>query len=68
MTTTVKRSEIIAGHVLGMFIVVFIQEMVLAAFGQILFGVNYLREPLGVLLMMAALALWAGCLGSWQPR
>lgn len=63
MTTTVRRSEIIAGHVLGMFIVVFIQEMVLAAFGQIIFGVNYLREPLGVLLMMAALALWASCLG-----
>jgi ABC-2 type transport system permease protein len=35
----------------------------LIGLGQFLLGVNYLSAPLGVLLVMAALALWTASLG-----
>ncbi|RPI87687.1 MAG: ABC transporter permease [Chloroflexi bacterium] len=63
LTTPIKRTEVIGGHILGMFLVVFAQEVILVTLGQFLFGVNYLRQPLAVLLMMVALALWAVSLG-----
>ncbi len=63
LTSPIRRAEIIGGHILGVFIVVFLQELLLAAFSQVLFGVDYLRQPFGTLLMMAALALWVACLG-----
>lgn len=63
MTTPIKRTEVIGGHILGMFLVVFTQEVILVTLGQFLFGVNYLRQPWAVLLMMVALALWAVSLG-----
>lgn len=63
LTTSMGRAEIIAGHMLAMFAVVFVQEIILAAAGQFGFGVDYLREPLAVLLVMTALALWVSSLG-----
>ena len=63
LTTPISRVEIIAGHLLAMFTIVFIQETLLIALGQWIFGVDYLREPIATLLMMAALALWASSLG-----
>jgi ABC-2 type transport system permease protein len=63
LTTSIRQAEIIGGHILAVFSVVFLQEVLLISFGQFIFGVNYLREPAGILLMMAALALWVACLG-----
>jgi ABC-2 type transport system permease protein len=63
LITPISRAQVIAGHLLAMFVVVFIQEALLVAFGQWAFGVNYLRQPWAVLIMMAALALWAASLG-----
>ncbi|MGE5138697.1 MAG: ABC transporter permease, partial [Rudaea sp.] len=63
LTTPIRRSEIIGGHLLAMFVVVLLQSAVLVALGQLGFGVNYMREPIGTLLMMAALGLWAASLG-----
>ncbi len=63
LTTPIRRAEMIGGHILAVFTVVFLQEMLLAGFSQLFFGVDYLRQPLGTLLMMAALALWVACLG-----
>lgn len=63
LTTPIRRAELIGGHMLAMFVVVFLQEAMLVALGQLLFQVDYLREPLGTLLMMAALALWVSSLG-----
>lgn len=63
LTTPIRHAEIITGHLLAVFLVVFVQELLLASFGQLFFGVNYLREPLGILLMMVALALWVASLG-----
>ncbi len=63
MTTSMKRSEIILGHLLAMFAIVFLQQVVLAAAGQVLFKVNYIREIGAVLLVMAALSMWVAALG-----
>ena len=63
MTTVLTRTELIAGKVLAMFALVFVQEMILVVAGQFLFGVNYLREPLGTPLVMVVFALFAACLG-----
>jgi ABC-2 type transport system permease protein len=63
LTTPIHRAEVIGGHILAMFLVVFAQETILVLLGQFVFGVDYLRQPGAVLLMMIALALWAACLG-----
>jgi ABC-2 type transport system permease protein len=63
LTTPIKRWEVIAGHTLAMFVVIFLQETLLVVFGQLAFGVEYFREPFATLLMMAVLALWAASLG-----
>jgi len=63
LTTPITRTEVIAGHVLAMFLVVFFQEVLLVAVGQLAFSVDYMREPLAILLVMVTLALWAASLG-----
>ena len=63
LTTPITRAEVIAGHVLAMFTVVFIQQALLVAVGQLAFGVDYMREPLATLLVMVTLALWTASLG-----
>ena len=63
MTTAMKAWEIIAGHMLAMFAIVFLQSALLIAFGQWLLKVNYLRQPLGTLLVSLALCLWVASLG-----
>jgi ABC-2 type transport system permease protein len=63
LTTPIRRAEVIGGHVLAMFLVVFAQETILVILGQVAFGVEYLRQPLAILLMMVVLAFWAACLG-----
>lgn len=63
LTTSMSRAEIILGHLLAMFTLVFVQGLILIVFGQLAFGVDYLREPLAVLLVLAALALCVASLG-----
>jgi len=63
LTTPITRTQVIAGHVLAMFTVVFLQQVLYIAFGQLAFGVDYMREPLAILLVMVTLALWAASLG-----
>ncbi len=63
LTTPITRVEVIAGHVLAMFTVVFLQQTLLIAVGQLAFGVDYMREPVGILLVMVTLALWVASLG-----
>jgi ABC-2 type transport system permease protein len=63
LTTSMKRWEIIAGHLLAMFGLVFAQVTLLVLVGQFLFGVNYLREPLAVLLIVVTLSAWVSALG-----
>jgi ABC-2 type transport system permease protein len=63
MTTRLRRWELIAGKVSGMFILTFVQQIVLIGAGQLLFGVDYLRDPAALLLTMVALSLVASTLG-----
>ena len=63
MTTQVRRWELIAGKVAGMFLLTFVQQIILIAAGQFLFGVDYLRDPAALLLMMIATSLVASTLG-----
>ncbi|HEY9075895.1 MAG TPA: ABC transporter permease [Anaerolineaceae bacterium] len=63
ITTNMHPAEIIAGHTLAMFAIVFLQQSVLVIFGQIFLGVDYLRQPLAVLLVMTGLGLWVACMG-----
>lgn len=63
MTTSMHAWQIVAGHMLAMFAVVFVQEVLLIVFGQLALGVNYARQPLGILILSMALGLWIAALG-----
>jgi ABC-2 type transport system permease protein len=63
LTTPIRRWEVITGHLFAMFVVIFLQETLLVVFGQLAFDVGYARQPLAMLIMMVALALWAASLG-----
>jgi len=63
ITTAMKPWQIIAGHWLAMVALVLGQTLLLVLFGQIVLGVNYLREPLGVLLVAVAFSLWIASMG-----
>jgi ABC-2 type transport system permease protein len=63
LSAPVTRSQVIAGHVLAMFVVTFLQGLLLVVLGQLVFGVDYARAPAGVLVVLAALSLWVASLG-----
>jgi ABC-2 type transport system permease protein len=63
LTTAISRLEIIVGHFLTMFVMIFLQFVLLVVFGQIVLRLDYFREPLAVLLMMVTTALWAAAMG-----
>jgi ABC-2 type transport system permease protein len=63
MSTSMRAWEIVAGHTFAMFGVVFLQTALLVVFGQLALGVNYMRAPLGTLLVSVALGLWIASMG-----
>ncbi len=63
LSSPIRSYEIIAGHVLAMFCIVFAQLSILVLVGQLVFGVDYARQPLAILLMITVLAIWAASLG-----
>jgi ABC-2 type transport system permease protein len=63
LTTAIRPWEIVAGHLLAMFAITFLQTMMLILFGQLALRVDYLAEPLGVLLIAVALGLWVASMG-----
>ena len=62
MTTPISRSEMITGHILAMFTVVFLQQMILITMGQFL-GLDYFHEPLALMLLVISFALFACSFG-----
>ena len=63
ITTAIKPWQIIAGHWLAMVALVLGQTLLLILFGQLVLGVHYFREPVGVLLVAAAFSLWVASMG-----
>jgi ABC-type multidrug transport system permease subunit len=58
LTTATSRLAIIVGHALSMAIIFVAQQIILVLAGKFLFGVDYLREPFAILLVIIAFALW----------
>jgi ABC-2 type transport system permease protein len=63
MSTSMRAWEIIAGHTLAMFGVVFFQIALLVVFGQLAVSVDYMNAPLGTLLVSVSLSLWVAAMG-----
>jgi len=63
ITTAMKPREIVAGHMLAMFAITFLTTALLVLFGQWVLKVDYMREPLGVLMISVALGLWIASMG-----
>ena len=63
LSAPITRAQVIAGHVLAMFTVTFMQGLLLIVLGQFAFKVDYMRAPAGVLIVLAALSLWVASLG-----
>ncbi len=63
MTTRLRRWELISGKAAGMFLLTFVQQILLIAVAQYFFGVDYLRDPAALLVMMVSLSLVASTLG-----
>jgi ABC-2 type transport system permease protein len=63
LTTSISRTEILLGHYLAMFVMIFVQVIVLIVFGQLLLRLSYADHPAATLLLAAATALFAASLG-----
>ncbi len=63
MTTAMRPWQIIAGHMLAMFAIVFVQTLLMVIFGQFVLKVDYLRVPLGTFLIAMSLGLWVASMG-----
>ena len=63
MTTRLRRWELIGGKAAGMFLLTFVQQILLIGVAQVFFGVDYLRDPAALLVMMVSLSLVASTLG-----
>jgi ABC-2 type transport system permease protein len=63
LTTAIGRGQIILGHWLAMFVMILAQIALLILFGDLILGVDYLREPLGILLVAVTTALWTASMG-----
>jgi ABC-2 type transport system permease protein len=63
LTTAARRFDILLGHYLAIFTLIFSQFMVLIAFGQFILKVNYLRVPQATLLVAFCAALCISAMG-----
>jgi ABC-2 type transport system permease protein len=63
LTTAISRVEIVLGHYLTMFIMIFLQLALLIGFGQLALGLDYMREPVATLLLAVTMSLWTASLG-----
>ncbi len=63
MSTAMRTWEILTGHMLAMFVLAFMQTILLALFGQWVLDVNYLHAPLAILLIAVGLSIWVASMG-----
>lgn len=63
LTTPITRGEILFGHFLAMFVMIFIQLLILIIFAQLFLRLDYFGQPLASMLMVITTALFAASLG-----
>jgi len=63
LTTNMSRGQILAGHYLAMFVMIFLQLTVLILFGQLFLDLPYLGRPLATIVLTAVTALFCASLG-----
>jgi ABC-2 type transport system permease protein len=63
MTTATSRPQILLGHFLAIFTLIFAQFVLLTSFGQFVLRVNYLYNPAAVMLVNFTAALCIGAMG-----
>jgi ABC-2 type transport system permease protein len=63
LTTDTRRIQILFGHYLAIFLLIFVQFAVLIAFGQLILKINYLRVPEGTLSVAFSAALCIAAFG-----
>ncbi|MGE5249879.1 MAG: ABC transporter permease [Bacteroidota bacterium] len=63
LTTATGRVHILLGHYLAIFALIFIQFLLLIAFGQFVLKVQYLRVPLATLLVAVSAGLCISAMG-----
>jgi len=63
LTTATSRVQILLGHYLAIFLLIFTQFVILIAFAQLLLKVDYMRVPLATLLVAVAAAACISALG-----
>jgi ABC-2 type transport system permease protein len=63
LTTSIRRIEILLGHYLAMFAIIFVQLLLLTVFGQLFLKLDYYGAPLATFFLSIATALAAASLG-----
>ena len=63
ITTPITRAEILLGHYLAMFIMIFIQLIILIIFAQLFLRLDYFSKPIATLILVSTTALFAASLG-----
>jgi ABC-2 type transport system permease protein len=63
LTTATRRVHIVLGHYLSIFLLIFVQFMILITFAQLVLKVNYMRAPAATMLMAFSAALCISALG-----
>jgi ABC-2 type transport system permease protein len=63
MTTRLRKWQLIGGKAAGMFLLTFLQQVLLIGVAQLFFGVDFLRDPAALFVMMVSLSLVASTLG-----
>jgi ABC-2 type transport system permease protein len=63
LSTSMSRPGIIAGHTLAMFVLSFVQLLLLTFFGQFVLGVKYWQQPVAMLVMLVVLGVWSASFG-----
>jgi ABC-2 type transport system permease protein len=63
LTTSVSGVQVLLGHYLSIFALIFVQFTLLILFGQIVLKVNYLSQPLATLAVAVSAALCIAALG-----
>jgi len=63
LTYSLSNTQILAGHALYIFTLAFVQQSLLVIGGQFIYGVNYLRDPAAIWLIITGFSLWVSGLG-----